>query len=338
MKAVAVHEKGRVGIVDLGDPDIREYECLVKNLTCGFCNSTDLKTIDDHLGSPIPFPVILGHEQVGEVVEVGSKVRNWKVGDRMMNPSGRIPQGSPFRPYWTGMVEYSVVQDHDVMREMGIDEHEFVARNAQRIAEGISAEDAAVILTLSEAYSALDNFGFAPGMDVLIVGDGPVGVALSMFMRLNGAGWITVVGHHEDRLERAISVGGADAAIDSGNTDLDTALDGRRFDLVVDAVGRISIILDGARRLKQRGRVGIYGVIPRDDRQLDLLLLPNNTGVHILCYPYDDKHREREIMDRALKGELDLSAFYSHVLPMSEIEQAVDLIRSRGAFKVLLRM
>ena len=190
MKAVALPGPGHVELVDLPVPEIRPYECLVRVLACGFCNSTDLKTIDDHLGSPVPFPVILGHEGVGEVVEVGPRVRNWKTGDRMTNPHGRLPADGGYNRYWAGMVEYAVVQDHEVMREMGLPESEFVGGAARRIPEAIDPADGGVILMLAEAYSALDNFGFRPGMDVLIYGDGPVGLAHTTFLRRRGAGWI----------------------------------------------------------------------------------------------------------------------------------------------------
>lgn len=336
MKAVAIHEKGKVGIVDIPMPTIREYECLVKVHTCGFCNSTDLKTIDDHLGSPVPFPVILGHEGVGEVVEVGTKVRNWKTGDRMTNPHGRLEPGTPFNRYWCGMVEYAIVQDHEVMRELGLDASAFEARAARRVPAGIDAEDGGVLLTLAETYSALDNFGFTPGMDVLVYGDGPVGLGLTTFLKMRGAGWVGCIGHHDDRLQRIAGKGGADEVINSGAVDVNMRLSDRRVDLVIDAVGRTSIVTEGSRRLKPRGKVGVYGVIAGDDAQVSLLKLQNNTAVHILSYPYGELDCIEKVCAMSLDGTLDLKAFYSHVLPMDEIEHAVDLIRSREAFKVIL--
>jgi threonine dehydrogenase-like Zn-dependent dehydrogenase len=192
-----------------------------------------------------------------------------------------------------------------------------------------------VILALAEAYSALDNFRFQPGMDVLVYGDGPVGLALCTFMRLRGAGWIGCLGHHRDRLDR-IAAAGADLVADSSADDVDAVLADRKVDLVIDAVGRTAIIVEGSQRLTQRGQVGVYGVLPSDDAMINLLDLPNNVGLHKLCYPYGELDAHADIVRLALEGEIELKQFYSHVLPMEEIARCVELIRSREAFKVII--
>jgi threonine dehydrogenase-like Zn-dependent dehydrogenase len=334
MKAVALPAQGRIEVVDIAMPTIQPYECLVKVLACGFCNSTDLKTIDDHLGGPVPFPVILGHEGVGEVVEVGSQVRNWLLGDRMTNPSGRLAEDCGYRRHWGGMVEYAVVQDREVMEELGLPASAFVCRATRKIPRDLSPIDGGVLLTLAEACSALDNFGFVPGMDVLVYGDGPVGLALCTFLRMRGAGWIGCIGHHQDRLDR-IAQAGADFVLNSAEHGVD-ALGDRKVDLVIDAVGSTAIIVEGAARLRQRGKVGVYGVIPRDDSQLDLLALPNNVGVHNLCYPHGELDTIATIVELATDGRLDLASFYSHVVPVDDIARGVELIRSRAALKVIV--
>jgi len=336
MKAVALPSAGCVDIVELPMPEIKPYECLVKVLACGFCNSTDLKTLDDHLGSPVPFPVILGHEGVGEVVEVGSLVRRWNVGDRLTNPGGHLPEGCGYNPFWANMREYAIVQDTAVMEELGLDRQAYQSGAARLIPEEIDPLDAGVILSLAEAYSALDNFGFQSGMDALVVGDGPVGLALVSFLKIRGAGWVGCLGHHADRLER-IRQAGTDLAVQADGEELDALLAGRRFDLVIDAVGSTHIILEAARRLKPGGKVGLYGVIGSGDAQLNLLELPNNVGVHKLCYPVGEFTAHGEIVKLATAGRIRLKDFYSHVVPMTEAARAVELIRSREAFKVILK-
>ena len=70
MKAFVVHEDGRRGLEDLPIPSYGPYEARVKLLSCGVCNGTDMKIIHKKFKGIDDYPVVLGHEGVGEVVEV----------------------------------------------------------------------------------------------------------------------------------------------------------------------------------------------------------------------------------------------------------------------------
>ncbi len=72
---------GEVHAQEVPMPKIGEYDALVKIAACAFCNGTDSHIIEGTFPFISPLPVILGHESVGQVVEVGSKVRNYKAGD-----------------------------------------------------------------------------------------------------------------------------------------------------------------------------------------------------------------------------------------------------------------
>ena len=78
MRSIAVFGKDDVRMVDdVIKPEIKPYECLVKTRACGFCNGTDFHIIRGQMAIDVDdFPILLGHEGVGEIVEVGSKVKN----------------------------------------------------------------------------------------------------------------------------------------------------------------------------------------------------------------------------------------------------------------------
>lgn len=337
MKAVAVTGPDRVEVVDVPTPHIEAYECLVEVEACGLCSSTDLKIISGRVGDlEVRFPSILGHEGVGTVVEVGEKVRNIRPGDRFLNPHGRIEPHAGYHANWAGMVEYAIVQDHEVMDELGVDRSRHVGGATRRIPADIAGEDAAVLLTLKEACSAVRNFGFRTGMDALVYGDGPAGLELVTFLRMAGAGWVGCAGHHEERLGRA--AGRADLVVNSRERDVAEALADRRVDLVIDAVGSIEIVKEGSALLKPGGRVGVYGVLKREHSQLSLMDLKNHTAVHVLNWPYREHDVHDEIVSLVRSGKLRPKDFYSHVLPLGEAPEAVEMIRSRRAFKVVLSM
>ena len=82
MKALVVEKPGTLSVRDVAEPPMGEYEARCEMLYGATCTATDLAVIDGRVGwEKLEYPLILGHESVGRVVEVGSKVRNYRVGD-----------------------------------------------------------------------------------------------------------------------------------------------------------------------------------------------------------------------------------------------------------------
>ena len=73
---------GETALGDLEVPAPGDFEALVRMEACAFCNSTDVKLAHNEF-VPGTFPVVLGHEVISTVVDVGPKVRNFKPGDRV---------------------------------------------------------------------------------------------------------------------------------------------------------------------------------------------------------------------------------------------------------------
>jgi L-iditol 2-dehydrogenase len=337
MKAVAATAPGKVEVVEIPLPEIQDYECLVKVRACGLCNGTDLKIIDDEVSTtPVEFPVILGHEGVGEVVQAGKKVRNIRVGEVYLNPHGRIMPGTPFKSMWTNMVEYSVLPDYEVMDELGIGGPRY--GGSLPLPPEIDPVDGGVILTLKECLSAIRNFGFQRGQAVLVYGDGPVGLALVNFLRREGAAWIGCVGHRPRRIEWIAGHSQPDLLLNAHLENVPERLGDRRLDLVIDAVGSTTVIRQASHLLKPGGKVGVLGVIKNKDASLSLLDLANHASLHMLNWPYREHATHEEIVGLILQGKVKPRDYYSHVMPIDEAPRAVEMIKTREAFKVVLAM
>jgi L-iditol 2-dehydrogenase len=337
MKAVAAVSRGKVEVVEIPMPEIQDYECLVKVRACGFCNGTDMKIIDDEVSTtPIEYPVLLGHEGVGEVVQVGKRVRNLHVGEIYLNPHGRIMPGTPYKSMWTNMVEYGILPDYQVMEEMGIG----VQGHGDNLSipPEIDPIDGGVILTLKECFSGIRNFGFQSGQSVLVYGDGPVGLALVNFLRMGGAAWIGCVGHQSERLKWIAGHSQPDLLVNSHLESVPERLGDRRVDLVIDAVGSTAIIREATKVLKPGGKIGVLGVIKNKDASLSLLDLANHTSLHMLNWPYREHATHGEIVSLILQGKIVPKDYYTHVMPIDEALRAMEMIKTREAFKVVLKM
>lgn len=349
MRAVAVMEPNKVQMVtDVPMPVIGDYQALVRVRACGICSSTDLKIVHhEHPESDFfkfVYPTILGHEAVGEIVELGSKVRHLNLGDRVVSPlPARIrDSNAKYTNSYGQMAEYLTATDIRAMKEDGVGGDGMFMRGEEIdyltkvFPKEISFVDAAMMLTFKENYSALLNFGVKEGMDVLIFGDGSISMGLSLQLRSYNVNSVVVIGHHDDRLERIKKVSSPDILINSHNEDPEEVLKGRKFDLVIDAVGKTEIIKQGARFLKPGGKVCVYGVLPQGKSTIDLYDLPNNVSVHIMSYPYREHRTHDTIVKMMLDGTLKASDFYDAVMPVEQCAEAIAKLERREVFKVIL--
>jgi len=340
MKAIAVMGPGDVRLVDdVPKPVIGDYEALVKVHTCGFCNGTDMQIIKglggNHGNAISVYPTVLGHEGAGEVIAVGKKVRHIKVGERWVHPNLYPDVGNGYTKTHGGMAQYGMVSDNQAMLEDGYTEADFPWTRQLRFPDTISYEDAGVLLSLAESHSAAKNFGVTEGSEVLIYGSGPMGISLALFCRLRG-GHVTQVDKIGERLELAQRIAGAEHVINSSETDVATALNGKKFDIAIDIVGRPEILYEASQFLKSGGKVCSMGVLPKSEVCLDTSRFQTNTALHILNYPVGEYDIMPETIALIESGKVNPKDFYSHVLPYEKIDEAVELTYSKQAFKVVL--
>jgi L-iditol 2-dehydrogenase len=117
MKSIAVIKPNELKVVDIPMPKYDDCQALVKTLASGICGS-DRKIIHGTFKNIEEYPTLLGHEAVGEVVEIGKNVENFKVGDRVLIPYHDDPE-SGYQSAWGAFSEYGVVNDWRAMAKQG---------------------------------------------------------------------------------------------------------------------------------------------------------------------------------------------------------------------------
>ena len=277
MKALAVFSKDELKLVDIPIPKPDDYEVLVKNEACVFCNTTDKMIVENLFGTPA-YPTILGHECFGKVVKVGKKVTKYKLGDRVIC-SNAIVSGYNGEYYssWGGFAEYGISGDLEAyLADGGVLDaaNKYRARYAANeiIPTHLSYEKAALSFPLAECASAVRQVGDLTGKTVVVLGTGIVGYFFTLFARLYGAREVIVLGRRESRLAVCKEIGATATFIDVAEATAHVkALGGA--DVVFECTGNNTVLQNGLPYLKKDGLFACYAV-PKKPYAFDLLKCP----------------------------------------------------------------
>jgi len=344
MRAVAVIEPGKVEIVELGEPEPGPYQAKVRTEVAYLCNATDGKLVAGHFPGVEDYPLVLGHECAGIVEAVGEKVRNFKVGDRVIGGLLFEFSDESYATGWGGFCEYTLANDHVAMVEDGVADEEhgwFECYEIQtKVDSDIPVEAAAMLCTWREVHGGIGDFQIQPGDDILVFGAGPVGLSFVKFTKLLGAGYVGVVEPLEHKREKALAMG-ADAVFAPDSPELTALAEtrGKPLDVVIDAVGSPAIINAALPLIKLGGTIGVYGVIADESITIDKSKGPYNFNLFVHQWP--TRHRERAaqapLCDWIRAGKLNVDDFKTHEFPVEQINDALAAVKSGEVIKALLR-
>lgn len=339
MKGIAAIVPGVAAQVDdIPAPEPDDYGCLVRNVYCGYCNTTDTRIIDGEdtgeLGD-MPFPKVIGHEGVGVVEKVGKKVRYIKPGDRYLRPYTSLKYGK-YGGNSGNTCEYNLGADRRAMEEDGVPKDRIPTYGRFiPLPDDISDLDASVLVPLVECVSAVHNFGLCGGMRVLVVGAGPMGLGVASYLKLIGAD-VTVADRVAWRLDYAREKFGVSTVRTDGPVN-DFFKNGE-FDAAIDLAGFTHILDECAYLIKQGGKLCSMGTLTKSDRILDITRLQNHTSLHMLNWPYEKMAHFPRLVGLIREGKIRPADFYSDVMSFSQIEKCVRMNRTQDTLKVVLEI
>ena len=344
MFAVAVTQPGQLKIVDVPEPLPGPYQARVKTELACLCNMTDRKLIEGHFPGIETYPLLLGHETVGIVDAVGAQVKNFKVGDRVVGGLLLNPTTSAYGSGWGGFSQYTLAGDHQAMVADGAADaaHGWVEvyEIMRAVPKTIALEDAVMLCTWREVYSAFADFHLTSGDNILVYGLGPVGLSFVKFARLLGLDQIYAVDRHDFKREKALAMG-ATATFAPDTPELQRFLDTHkgRLDAVIDAVGKESIINTALPLVRLGGSVCVYGLIDTPSFHLNKAIAPFN--FNLLIHQWPTRSGERSAQEPLIEwieaGELSYEEFVSVEYPISDISAAFENSKTTHAVKTLLR-
>lgn len=339
MRAVLIDPDATVRVDTRPDPVLPGPGGAVIEVTAtGICGS-DLHFLEGHY--PLAEPVSVGHEAVGVVAEIGSEVRGFSVGDRVLVSSvagcghcagchtadpGRCVSG----PQIFGSGALGGAQA-DLLAVPAAD------FQLLRIPEGIDTE-AALLLTdnLATGWAAARRADIPLGGTVAVIGAGAVGQCALRSALLLGAATVLVVDPVAARRDRAAAAGAVPVPAPGAGPVLD-ATDGLGADAVIDAVGTDASLDDALACVRTGGTVSVVGVHDLQPYPLPALAcLLRSLTIRLTLAPVQQTWPE--LIPLLRSGRLDVSGIFTATVPLDDAAAGYAAATSRSDGHVKVRL
>ena len=352
MKALIFVEPGRVALDEKPIPEIGPNDALMRVTTTTICG-TDIHILKGEY--PVQSGLTVGHEPVGVIERLGSNVKGYSEGDRVI--AGAIcPSGTSY-----GCLDGLHSQDGQSgahgLKPLGgwrfgntIDgcQAEYVLvpdamANLAPVPEGLTDEQVLMCPDImSTGFAATERDNVRIGDTVVVFAQGPIGLCATAGARLKGATTIIAVDRVPERIEVARKMG-ADHVIDFSKTDPVSEImkitEGRGVDVAIEALGTQQTFEACLRVLKPGGTLSSLGVYS-SDLTIPLAAFTAGLGDHTIVTSLcpGGKERMRRLMNVIMGGRVDLEPLVTHRYRLDDIEAAYQLFMNQedGVMKIAI--
>ncbi|WP_417849109.1 L-threonine 3-dehydrogenase [Thalassoglobus sp.] len=338
MKAL-VKRKSEVGLwlEDAPMPTVDSNEVLVRIEKTGICG-TDLHIYnwDEWAQKTIPVPMVVGHEFVGEIVEVGANVRDFYPGE-IVSGEGHVVCGH-CRNCLAGRRHLCAeTSGIGVNRPGAFAEYISIPQtNVWHHAEGIDREIASIFDPFGNAVHTALSFDVL-GEDVLITGAGPIGCMAAAVVKYAGARFVVVTDVNPWRLELAQKMG-ATRVIDVRNESIENVQKelGMKegFDVGLEMSGNESAFQGMLKNMCHGGKIAMLGIPPKPiaiDWNIVIFNMLTIKGIY-----GREMYETWYKMTVMLQGGLDISPVVTHRFPVDDFEKGFEVMNSGQSGKVIL--
>ena len=334
---VKQHPAPGIELAEIPKPTVGHNDVLIRVKRTAICG-TDMHIYnwDPWAQKTIPVPMAIGHEYCGEIVEIGSEVTGFAIGDRVAG-EGHITCGY-CRNCRAGRRHLCRnTQGVGVNRPGAFAEYVAIpAFNAFKLPDAIDDEIAAILDPLGNAVHTALAFDVV-GEDVLITGAGPIGIMATAIVRFIGARNVVITDVNDFRLDLARKLG-ATMALNVTRDSLDDAMNrlGMRegFDVGLEMSGNATALHDMLRTLHHGGSIAMLG-IPPDEVAIDWneVILKGLTIKGIYGRQMFETWYK---MAALLQSGLDVRPVITHRVAYTEFQHAFDIMSRGQAAKVVM--
>jgi alcohol dehydrogenase len=352
MKAAIFVEPGRIVLDDKPIPEVGPLDALVRITTTTICG-TDVHILKGEY--PVARGLTIGHEPVGVIEKLGSAVKGYAEGQRVIagaiTPSGwsnacqcgcGSQDGAGTAHGWKPIGGWKFGNTIDGCQAEYVLVPDAMA-NLAPVPDGLSDEQVLMCPDImSTGFGGAEAARIRIGDSVAVFAQGPIGLCATAGAKLSGASLVIGVDRLAGRLHIASRMG-ADHVIDASRTDpveeILRLTGGRGVDVAIEALGTQQTFESCLRVLRPGGTLSSLGVYSTDLR-IPLDAFHAGLGEHrivtTLCP--GGKERMRRLMSIIDSGRIDLGSMVTHRFKLDDIEAAYELFGHQrdGVIKVAI--
>ena len=340
MKALVKSRADRgLWIEDVPEPQVGINDVKIRVLATGICG-TDLHIYewDAWAQKTIPVPLVIGHEFVGEIVEIGSNVVDFQIGDRVSGEGhvvcGRCRNCLAGRRHLCAHTQGVGVNRAGAFAEYIV----LPMTNIWRHAPEVPLEVAAIFDPFGNAVHTALAFPIL-GEDVLVTGAGPIGIMAAAVAKHAGARHVVITDLNPYRLELARTAANVTLAVNPHETPLDEVQKQlgmqEGFDIGLEMSGNPAAFRDMLANLSHGAKVAMLGIPSPSEMSIDWGKVIFNQFTIRGIYGremYETWYK----MTVMLQSGLDIGKVITHRLKWDEFEQGFAAMRSGNSGKVIL--
>ena len=309
-------------IETLPDPTPEAGEVVVRVGRCGICGSDLHMTEDPAYGKGAGD--VLGHEFAGEVVALGREVEGLRSGDLVsvipLASCGVCESCRAGEPAWCarfglqggGYAEYAVTRPNQCVL----------------LPKSASLADGAIIEPLAVALHGANMSGLKTGDRVLILGAGPIGLAVAFWARRGGASQVVVQDIADHQRERALAMGATGFTVDPADPvgDAERALGGKA-DIVFECVGLPGLIAQAVQQVRNRGTILLLGLCTRPDTFNSFAMLSKE--VRLVTSAFFTRQEYEAALDALNAGAAEPRLLVTDTIALEDTPQRFEALRRR---------
>ncbi len=331
MRAAVFDKPGsKLRIETIETPTAAPHELILKVRACGVCGS-DLHMTEAHSIMPLPAGSVMGHEFAGEVVEVGALFKGkYKEGDRVAGfPMICCGEATPCLNRDYGSIvclkgkSIGLGQSHGAYAEYV----KIGGGSAHRLPDAVSFEEGAMVEPLAVGLHAVDKASMPRGATVLVIGAGPVGLAVMLWAKFLGARHVIVSEKAEGRRAMAAKFGATDA-VDPGKplTPQVEAITGRGPDVIFECVGVPGLINACMAEAPRGAKIVVAGACQQPDTIMPIMgIVKELTIQFVLGYrPADFDY----VIEMLAKDRVEATAMVTDRIALDDLPDAFEALRT----------
>ncbi|MGQ4668480.1 zinc-dependent alcohol dehydrogenase family protein [Metabacillus halosaccharovorans] len=331
MKAAVLTEKMNLEIQELPLPEPLDHEVIVKVKACGICG-TDQHIYHGQPGSAeVQFPIVLGHELSGEIVQIGKNVTQFKIGNRVsIDPNMYCGTCDYCRGNRVHLCDN--LQAIGVTRNGGMGEYCAVpAANCYTLPDELSYEEGAMIEPLGCVLHGFNQIKMWPGASVLIIGGGYIGLMMMQVAKMYGASPIVVSEPDSTKHNLAIQLGASETIKPE---ELESKRDG--FDIVIECVGRKGSMTQAVNMAKKGGTVLLFGV-SAPDTKIEVQPFDIFSKELTIKGSFINPHTHDLAISLVQQGKIQIKPLLSHQFSMQELPKVMSNYPSLKVMKGIIK-